>query len=386
MSVEAETATARVLRLPDLLRRRREPTLLDEDAAAVRQRRLTLIRRIAVATWVLVIVYRTATAGLAFNRELLLLYIATGLAAASVGRRKMLMVIRDWLPFAVVLLVYDVSRGAAKLVGTPTLWEWQVNADRWLSFGTVPTVWLQERLKQAEPPWWEVSISTVYMSFFILPYVVAGVLWLRDREDWKAFVRRFVALSFTALAIYIVLPAAPPWAAARCTGADVAHGPSYPTCMFGTPAGVPDGGLLGAMQATQPGANEFVERISTRGFATLHLHVARDLVNSGQVSVNMVAAIPSLHAALSVMIAAFLWSRVQRGFRPILVAYVLMMAFTLVYSAEHYIIDILLGWVLAAVVAWVVRGFEMRRSCASEAMLPNYDRRHDEAADCRAIP
>lgn len=386
MSVDVETATARVMRLPDLLRRRREPVIEDNDEAVVRQRRLTLIRRIAVTTWVVVIVYRTATAGVAFNRELLLLYIATGLAAASIGRRKMLMVIRDWLPFAVVLLVYDVSRGAAKLVGTPTLWEWQVNADRWLSFGTVPTVWLQERLKQAEPPWWEVSISTVYMSFFILPYVVGGVLWLRDREDWKAFVRRFVALSFTALAIYIVLPAAPPWAAARCTGPDIAHGPSYPNCMFSTPAGVPDGGLLGAMQATQPGAHEFVERISTRGFATLHLHVARDLVNSGQVSVNMVAAIPSLHAALSVMIAAFLWRRVQRRWHPLLVAYVLMMAFTLVYSAEHYVIDILLGWALAVVVAWVIRQFESRRSAAPDEPLPHYDQPHDDAADCRAVP
>lgn len=374
------------MRLPELLRRRRGAGLQDEDAAALWQRRLTIIRRIAVTTWVIVIVYRTVTAGLAFNRELLLLYIATGLAAASIGRRKLLMVIRDWLPFAVVLLVYDVSRGAAKMVGTPTLWEWQVNADRWLSFGTVPTVWLQERLKQAEPPWWEVSISTVYMSFFILPYVVAGVLWLRDREDWKAFVRRFVALSFTALAIYIVLPAAPPWAAARCTGADVVGGPSYPSCMFGTPAGVADGGLLGAMQSTQPGANGFVERISTRGFATLHLHVARDLVNSGQVSVNMVAAIPSLHAALSVMIAAFLWSRVQRRWHPLLVAYVLMMAFTLVYSAEHYVIDILLGWGLAAAVAYVIRRYELRRTAAPDGMLPAYDQRHDEAADCRAVP
>ena len=31
-------------------------------------------------------------------------------------------------------------------------------------------------------------------------------------------------------------------------------------------------------------------------------------------------------------------------------AYLLIMAFTLVYTAEHYVIDILLGWVLAAVV------------------------------------
>jgi membrane-associated phospholipid phosphatase len=143
--------------------------------------------------------------------------------------------------------------------------------------------------------------------------------------------------------------------------------------MFGSPQGVPDGGLLGSMQIAQPGANEFVERISTRGFQTLHLHVARDLVNSGQVSVNMVAAIPSLHAALAAMIAAFLWRRVQRKWRPLLVGYVLMMAFTLVYSAEHYVIDILLGWALAAVVLAVVGRFESRRSAPPDEPEPTPD-------------
>ncbi len=79
-----------------------------------------------------------------------------------------------------------------------------------------------------QPPWWEVIISTVYMSFFIVPYVVAGLLWLRNRDDWNAFVRRFISLSFAALIVYVLLPAAPPWAAARCNATDVAAGPSGP--------------------------------------------------------------------------------------------------------------------------------------------------------------
>ena len=116
------------------------------------------------------------------------------------------------------------------------MWHWQADADRWLFFGIMPTVWLQERLKLPQPPWWEIVISSVYMSFFILPYVVAAVLWLRDRREWKAFVKLFVGLSFAALAIYAVLPAAPPWAAARCTAADVEGGPAGPRCMFRTRA------------------------------------------------------------------------------------------------------------------------------------------------------
>lgn len=323
---------------------------------------LRIVRYLAIALWAAVVGYRTVTDGFAFNRELLLLYISTGLLAASIGQgRRMFYVIRDWLPFALVLVAYDLSRGAATLIGRPTLWHWQIDVDRWLFFGAVPTVWLQERLKLPHPPWWEVVISTVYMSFFILPYVVAGALWLRDREEWKRFVRLFVGLSFAALVIYALLPAAPPWAAARCTTDDVDGGPSGPRCMFRSAREAADGGLLGAMQSSQDGAHDWIERIVTRGWGNLKLHSATALIDQGQASVNLVAAIPSLHAGLTAAVAAFLWNRVNRGWRPVLVAYVLIMAFTLVYTAEHYVIDILLGWTLAAVVVVALNRYESRR-------------------------
>lgn len=321
------------------------------------------LRWVAIAAWATFVVYRTATDGFAFNRELLLLYIGAGLLAASIGQgRRMLYVVRDWLPFALVLLAYDLSRGAADLVGRPTMWHWQADADRWLFGGTMPTVWLQEQLKLAHPPWWEVVISTVYMSFFILPYVVAGVLWLRNRDEWKRFVQLFVGLSFAALVVYALVPAAPPWAAARCTAGDVADGPSGPRCMFRPAHGVPDGGLLGAMQSSRDGANDWVERIVTRGWGKLNLHSAGALIDQGQASVNLVAAIPSLHAGMSAAIAAFLWHRVRRQWRPLLVAYVLVMAFTLVYTAEHYVVDILLGWGFAALVVLGINRFHARRA------------------------
>ncbi|MGE0219713.1 phosphatase PAP2 family protein [Mycolicibacterium sp.] len=327
-----------------------------------RARLLRVVRWCALTVWATVIIWRTATDGLSFNRELVLLYICTGLAAASIGQgRRMLYVIRDWLPFALVLIAYDLSRGAADLVGRPTLWHWQADMDRLMFFGVMPTVWLQERLKLPHPPWWEVVISSVYMSFFILPYAIAGILWLRDRDEWKAFVRLFVGLNFAALIIYALLPAAPPWAAARCTAADVAGGPSNPGCMFKPARGVPDGGLLGAMQISQDGANDWIERIVGRGWGKLNLHSATALLDAGQASVNLVAAIPSLHAGMSAALAAFLWARVSRKWRPLLVAYPLVMAFTLVYTAEHYVVDLLLGWALAAAVIAALAQYERRR-------------------------
>ncbi|KAA0098718.1 phosphatase PAP2 family protein [Mycolicibacterium sp. P1-18] len=348
----------------------------DTDAATENRRRpRRTVRWLAIAVWAGAVCYWTVTRGFAFNRELLLLYICTGLAAASIGQgRRVLYVVRDWLPFALVLVAYDFSRGAATLIGRPTMWHWQADADRWLFSGAMPTVWLQERLKMPLPPWWEVILSVVYMSFFVLPYAVAAVLWLRDREQWKAFVRMFVGLSFVGLAIYALLPAAPPWAAARCTPDDVAAGPSGPRCMFGSGRGVPDGGLLGAVTPHHDGANPWVERIVGRGWDNMHLHTASALINQGQASVNLVAAIPSLHAALTAAVSAFLWTRVAHRWRPLLVAYPLLMAFTLVYSAEHYVVDVLLGWALAAVVVAALHGYEVRRqsrrSAAGEVDLP----------------
>ncbi|MDZ4269533.1 MAG: inositol phosphorylceramide synthase, partial [Mycobacterium sp.] len=50
-----------------------------------RTRWLRIVRWVAIAVWATVVIWRTVTDGFAFNRELLLLYICTGLAAASIG-------------------------------------------------------------------------------------------------------------------------------------------------------------------------------------------------------------------------------------------------------------------------------------------------------------
>lgn len=311
---------------------------------------LTLVRRAAIVSWAVLVGYYIHRDGLSFDRNALLLYICTGLLASSIGRRQALAVLRDWLPFAAILLVYDLTRGAAALLGRPTEWRLQINADKWLFGGVEPTVWLQEHLKQPFPPWWETIVSLVYISFFFAPYLVAAALWLRDRSAWRQFVFRFVAISFIGLVGFILFPAAPPWAASVCSSVEVAAGPSDPSCMSTTVGTVTDGGMLGKVQPRYPGAAPYIERVASRGWDKLGVPQAKALVDEGQAGVNQVAAIPSLHAAISALISVFFWPRVRKRWRPLLVAYALAMAFTLVYSGEHYVFDILLGWLLTALV------------------------------------
>ncbi|MFL6163938.1 MAG: phosphatase PAP2 family protein [Jatrophihabitantaceae bacterium] len=318
-------------------------------------------RWVAIATWVIVVGSWVLRDGLSYDRNSLLLVICTGLIATTIGRRRSLTVIRDWLPFAAVLLVYDLSRGAATLLGRPTEWHLQLDADRALFLGHEPTVWLQSHLKQPQPPWWETGVSLVYVSFFFAPYVAAGVLWLRDRADWRKFVLRFVVISFIGLVGFVAFPAAPPWAASLCQSSQVAGGPSDPPCIEQQAGAVKDGGMLGQVKLSHAGAAPWVERISTRGWDKLGVPQAKALIDEGQAGSNEVAAVPSLHAAISLLITVFFWPRLRKRWRPLLAGYALVMAFSLVYSAEHYVFDILIGWLLTGLVSYGFYRWENRR-------------------------
>ena len=322
---------------------------------------LRVIRWIAVALWAAAIGYWIAQDGLSYDRNSLLLVICTGLIAATIGRRRSMSVIRDWLPFAAVLLVYDLSRGAATLFGRPTEWHLQINVDRALFLGHEPTVWLQSHLKEPYPPWWETVVSLVYVSFFFAPYVAAGLLWLRNRTEWRKFVLRFVVISFIGLVCFVGFPAAPPWAASQCDASQVVGGPANPPCINLQSGVVRDGGMLGQVRLSHPGAAPWVERISTRGWDKLGVPQAKALVDEGQAGSNQVAAVPSLHAAISLLISVFFWPRLRKRWRPLLAGYAVVMAFSLVYSGEHYVFDILLGWLLTGLVSYGFQLWEHRR-------------------------
>jgi membrane-associated phospholipid phosphatase len=116
-------------------------------------------------------------------------------------------------------------------------------------------------------------------------------------------------LSFAGLITYALYPAAPPWMAGR------AH-------------------LMAP-----------ITRIIPAVWPYLGLHSAGSVIEGGYKYANDVAAVPSLHAAFSLLIAITLWPRRRKWLRPLVALYPLAMAFSLVYGGEHYFSDILLGWI-----------------------------------------
>jgi PAP2 superfamily protein len=287
-------------------------TASETDPTGTSNAHTTRKRVIALSIWAVGFVAWWVLLGLPLTDPLLAfgwLWLATIAIRIDQPRRVHLRFARDWLPIALLLVLYNFSRGLADQGRTPHAIE-LIQADRFLFDGHVPTVWLQQHFYDPDGiHWWDVVASWVYFSHFVVALAVAVVLWLRNRPRWAAFMRRWFALSILGLITYFAYPAAPPWWAARY-------------------------GLLPE-----------VARISTRGWQAIGLHGAGNVLNAGQIAANPVAAMPSLHTAFALFVVVFFFGRVRRRWWPLLLTYPLAMTFTLVYTGEHYMIDVLVGWV-----------------------------------------
>jgi membrane-associated phospholipid phosphatase len=229
-----------------------------------------------------------------------------------------------WSPLSAILLAYAVAQwidapleargfgGGTNRLGFALHVAGPAEVDRAV-FGTVPSVWLQERLVGGSAHWYDAAAALVYVTHFVSLPVVTGVVWFWLRDRFAAWVTAVLAFTGLGVAVYVVYPAAPPWLAS-------------------------DLGALGT-----------VHRVVSPGWDYLHLDVVGRLVVAGQGGSNPVAAMPSLHAGTALLVALFLWPVATGAWRAVLLGYALLMAVALVYTGEHYVVDVVAGWLVAAV-------------------------------------
>lgn len=272
--------------------------------------------------------------GIPASRDTVTAWVLLALLASSATdlRRSARRVVRDWLPFAFALWLYDLSRGRADGLLFHAHYLPQLEADRWL-FGVVPTAWLQHRLwhGQAHLRWYDYAAWLVYLSYFFATLLLAAALWKFAPSRFRRYVATVTTLALLGATTYTLFPAAPPWLAAE-------HG------------------LLPAWRLV-PAIWAHVPYVS---FQTL--------VERGSRYSNKVAAVPSLHTAFTLLVSLTLWPVAPRVVKPLLVLYPLAMGFALVYLGEHYALDVLLGYAYALVAFFVVRSAAIalarRRACS----------------------
>lgn len=276
------------------------------------------------------IVWLVLATGVPTGTTSLAAIIVVGLGVASLGEgwRRMARIIADWLPFTLILLLYDRTRGVVESLGMSVHESDIVSAERWLFAGNIPTVWLQQQLYDPlHVHFYDALATLVYTSHFLATPILAAVLWLRNRRLWLRYISRVVGLSLAGLITYVLFPEAPPWMAAR------------------------DGLIVP------------VARLSARGWIYLHAENLNDvLARAQQDGANPVAAMPSLHVALAVLVALFLGSLMRTRWRYLLAIYPVAMGATLVYTGEHYVLDLLVGVLYALLVHAGLCRWEARRA------------------------
>lgn len=241
-----------------------------------------------------------------------------------------------WSPLSLILVAYAAAQWVNTPLGTgngadtnragaPLHVAGPADADVAV-FGAVPTVWLQQRLVDGAAHWYDAAAALVYVTHFFNIPMVTALVWFRLRDQFKRWVAAVLSFAVLGISGYVAYPAAPPWLASEL-------------------------GEIGA-----------VDRISSLGWEYLNLGLIADLTVQGQSGSNPVAAMPSLHAGSAMLVALFLWRVASTLWRGVLFVYVVLMALTLVYTGEHYVVDVVAGWLVASIAVVLAAAVRRRRT------------------------
>lgn len=235
------------------------------------------------------------------------------IAALLLGRVKSF--IWDWIPVVFLFLGYEYVRGLVPLLNKTVHIYPMINIDRQI-FGTIPTIELQEYLSPGNSVHWYDYLSVIlYMSHFIMPMMVGFLFWIRDRNYFRKYMAGLLFLSYITFLTYLIFPAMPPWMAAE--------------------------------QGYLPPIKKITDNVVGIFASPIVLPTIYKFFGA-----NLVAAVPSLHAAFPWLIFLYVVKRIKR-FGLILIPYVLGVWFAVVYLGDHYVFDVLLG-ILYATISFVM--------------------------------
>jgi membrane-associated phospholipid phosphatase len=234
--------------------------------------------------------------------------------------------LRDWVPFVLLVFGYEYMRGIAGNIVTAggltaqdhgnVQVESLIRGDKFLFGGTLPTTWLQGKLyTPGTVHWYDVLAALIYMLHFVLPLVFGFALWNRSKERFWRFTVTFILMTYAAFAFFLFLPAAPPWLAQQW---GYVHGIQFPF-------------------------NQTWSVLMPHHYDTFNA-----MTIWTRASPNPVAAMPSLHAAFPWLVMLFAVKYFGR-WGLLLLAYNVALWFSVVYSGNHWVVDVLAGMVWATV-------------------------------------
>ncbi len=259
--------------------------------------------------------------------------------------------LRDWIPFVLLVFGYEFLRGVAGefVTGGGTVGdraredlpnvrvESLIDFDMALMFGREPVSTLQGWLyTPGNPRWWDYLALIVYSMHFALPCIFAFLLWVTRKERFWQFTIAFCLMTYSAFAFFLLYPAAPPWLA---NSWGVVSGIGWPA------------GSVTASIGYDP----------VQGLDTVSIWQ--------NASPHPVAAMPSLHAGFPWLVLLFAVKHF-RWWGLLVLPYNAALWFSVVYLANHWVVDIL-GGVAWATIAFVIVDWGWNRLIESQgSFLP----------------
>ncbi len=215
---------------------------------------------------------------------------------------------KDWIPFIGLFVLYEFLRGYADDL-SPFYYQtlYVVHHLESNIFPVLPTIFLQKLFLQ-NSVLLDISLF-FYSSFFYYSFAVAFLIWIFRRGDFKDYFKRFMFMTYVGLLFYFLFPTAPPWFVGKTLGSGLGlDRPIYEDTVLASFSGLS--------------------------------------VYAYFVGGNLVAAMPSMHTAWTFFTSAFLVKRYGKKMLPSFIVPI-MVGFSIVLTAEHYLLDVVAGAVLA---------------------------------------
>jgi membrane-associated phospholipid phosphatase len=266
------------------------------------------VARLILAVVLLVVSYYTNRGFLGWG----LLFIL-GVLVVPVGRTRAFLI--GFIPYAGVWFLFTAGRSLAdETMFARTVNLYVADFERQLFNDRLPTVRLQDRFfTPGDPGFLDYFLTGVHWSYFIIPHVFAIIIWYKRPELFLRFFSAMTLMLGIGLAIYFLIPTNPPWLAPEPINSPSAAVVYRVMESVGKQVG---GGIYEASYAVIGESNPR-------------------------------AAMPSMHLAFTALLIcpAFAFGK-KWGY--LAVAYTALMGFALVYTGEHYVTDLVVGFMCAA--------------------------------------
>lgn len=245
-------------------------------------------------------------------------------------------IVKDWLPFLFLWLIYDEMSSIAENqdhINVVPIYRIEKKMFGWMFGGKIPNEWAQNETIQNKPT--TLILSFIYVFHLIAIVILALLIYYKskDYDTFREFSQAVLLTSYLGFVTFASYPVAPPWYIAEYGFIQ----PETLTNEWKSAAGLLDADNYLGITAFA----DYYRRFNSHPYA----------------------AFPSLHAAFSYFVAYYTIHKYKyKGHKfYFILIYFLVILIASVYLNHHYIVDLIAGIAYSYLSIRIIRYIHQRR-------------------------